>query len=127
MEYTNNPDGRTSTVAELFEHAKRLGLNIVVPDDYTLTVDLDDEAAITKFDKNFKIVSKARDLEVIKTTVSKSGEGRHVYLKSSTKLDCSERILLQAILGSDSSREAHNFVMAERGDPVCSVLFEVAV
>lgn len=96
-------------MSELFEDpakvAKREGLNLVLPKDSEIFVDIDDEADYLSMKMILGVLQKNDiDITIDKETISKSGNN-HVYLSINRTLTPLERVCLQACLGSDRKRE----------------------
>jgi hypothetical protein len=105
--------------------AAELGLELVVPDDNTLTIDLDSKVVPTSYFDAERLLEKFYPIVKRRFTISKSGN-YHVYLTFDKRFTITERIALQAILGSDPARELLSLVRAKEGDqgePI--VMFEV--
>lgn len=97
--------------------ANGLGLSVVLPEDDELFIDLDNEADRAVMNEGITILDKLGiHLKITKETVSPGGN-RHVYIKASAWpksfgvnsekvfLTPTDRVLLQACLGSDRKRE----------------------
>jgi len=102
---------------ESLQEAISLGLEVVYADDHTLQLDIDSEADYLIFKDN---LARLRDMgalhlrgdgynDAVEEWRSKSGN-RHIqiHLDEHYDLPVSERIQMQAILGSDRVREACN-------------------
>lgn len=114
-----------------YEKAKELGLEVVLPDEYTLQLDLDvpfngysEEAYGQDFLTKVNAVYTNFGIEDITFTKSKSGR-THGFIRLTEPVTAVERILLQAALGSDGLREILSFKRVKRGDPTPTLLFEV--
>lgn len=120
------------------EKAFEMGLDVHAAAPNEVLLDWDDpERDAVVYDKNLDVLNRLlgddgldfdiapKFLSEVKRTTSKSG-GVHVYLRCIRDLSELERGLLQAVLGSDRTREALGFIRVLRG---CkrppSVLFEV--
>lgn len=98
-------------------------------DDKTLQLDLDSEAA---YEVYLKQVVRLRELELLPVDVtldefasvrrSRSGN-RHVIIKLFRPLPAEERIMLQALLGSDPVREALSLARVRAGNLFPILLF----
>lgn len=122
MDYLSNLSNDTA-----FERAAEAGLDVVVPDEYTLTVDYDAPVIDTAFFETLEILQKFYPVEIEKTLRSKSGN-YHIYLRSTEPLTDLEKVALQAILGSDPKRELFSFVRVKEGGlGYPSILFEKKV
>src|SRR4030042_6814949 len=96
------------TSDEMFEMAEKNNLSVVVPDDWTLQIDIDSEEDFQEYQKRANLISRAIPLTE-KIEPSFSGlPNRHVTLTSPFRMDVWKRIALQAALGSHSTRELFN-------------------
>ena len=108
------------------EKAARLNMDLVLPEPHELFVDLDDEKAIDDFEKNrwpwFRNVYPESS---VKFTTSKSGN-IHAYVSchNLAPLKPTERIAMQAALGSDPLREMIALQHLRDGYEYYSVFFE---
>lgn len=131
LEFTLQSESETSgsdLSADPFEIAEVLGLDIVLPGENELLLDIDDPADLAWVDKMLEV---ARDnqfpMAVIKCTRSKSG-GHHLYMKVGDDYDITplERVLLQACFGSDRKRELLSYFRIKfQMDRPPTVFFEV--
>ena len=116
-------DGHRSK-ADIEAAAAKDNYDIILPADDDIFVDLGSaqdvyvmEAILALFkDQGYPIIHT-------KTTRSKSGN-KHAYLKAPGPLTELERLLLQAILGSNREREALGFLRVIRGESPVTVFFE---
>ncbi len=111
--------------------AEAEGLDVVVPDDRTLTLDIDKpkdefydllEPGYVDFIAQFKRLAKFSPVS-IRTTTSKSG-GTHVYIGMERPMSVPERIAFQVLLGSDIRRERCAMIRWLSEDPEPLILFE---
>jgi hypothetical protein len=106
------------------EKAERLNCDIVYGDDHTLTVDLDTPEARESFHSRLGFLEGIGVLppfNILNSWHSKSGVNKHVQLWFERPIgSAEERILLQALLGSDLKREALNLagVRVGRRNPI---------
>lgn len=98
------------------ERMKGEGLEVHLPDDDMLFIDIDNKDQLLVFRRCYPIF--ARDVSVVETlaTVSKSGIGIHVRIKMKGKLSHEERIAWQAALGSDPVRELLSMIRYHNSD-----------
>jgi hypothetical protein len=108
--------------------AKRLGLELVLPLEDELFIDLDDKDSEKAMMRGIETLrSNGVGVQIKKVTVSKSGN-RHAYLTViwGKPLSPTERVSLQACLGSDRKREALAMLRILLDIPVpASCFFEV--
>ncbi len=111
--------GQDAAVAK----ATAAGFEIVPSNDSTLLLDLDDKLAETRYASMLPIVQQ--HLPIIETGrwSSKSG-GLHVKLNVGEALPASDRLLLQACLGSDGTREFLSLLRVRNGNQHPSLLFK---
>ncbi len=103
--------------------AAELGLDIVEPDALTLQLDLDGQDAVVEFETRLTFLQSLEEAVVTYTT-SKSGN-KHAYVKLGRRVGVSERIALQAALGSDWRRELFSILRLNRGNEHATLLFEI--
>jgi hypothetical protein len=100
----------------MFQDARDLGMNVVVPEPNQVFIDLDcihDQMVMEALLPIFNV--NGFPLVIQKTTRSKNG-GKHVYLAAPIDITPLQRVALQAILGSDRKREALGFLRVLSGD-----------
>lgn len=105
--------------------ANRLGLDLVLPGPDEIFVDLDSPAESQIFNSRFDLFRELWPDATVRFTVSVSGN-THAYVKSRSlpPMTDSERIALQAALGSDPFREMLAIWHARAGYQYTSVFFE---
>ena len=116
--WSNANEARDEFIARM----KSMGRRVDIPTENELFIDIDSdaqykvfkrnlEAFINNFDKNYRISSTSE-------WFSKSGSPRrHIKITFRYhKLSDTERILIQAILGSDSMRELLSYARLQKGD-----------
>lgn len=119
--YTELERGKT------LEYADKNGLDILVPDEDELQIDIDTEEQYQQFLKavenlNYMIMCP---FNIVHNEPSKSGlPRRHIVIKMAEPLDASLRIALQACLGSDLRREMNNIRRVINNDIYPIVLYE---
>jgi len=121
-----NPYFEAISSEEAYKKAEREGKKVVLPDEYTLQIDIDTKEAYEL------MVNRLVDLTmwdywpiIEKDEVSFTGEPhRHVYIRVAKKLEILERIALQMYLGSDSKRELLSIIRYTMNDPAPTKFFE---
>jgi len=98
-----------------FEKAKEEGCKVVIPDDHTLTLDIDAPCLPSSYYKMINKLYQHFTIKESKVTFSKSGN-LHVYLTFQESFTDTEKILLQALLGSDPVRELMSFLRVRKGN-----------
>lgn len=111
------------------ERAKREGRIIVLPKPNELFVDIDNDLAFLTFWKNY---NKLQNFYAIvgepKITNSPSGEGHHHIVVTLEKpVEPTERIILQAFLGSDLTREFLGLQRIILNDPRPTLFLETDI
>jgi hypothetical protein len=105
--------------------AKAKGCIVVVPKPDKLFIDIDDAAGLATFNANLERVREIVPFTYRRRSSPSGAQGRyHILAKLSRAVGLTERILLQALLGSDLTREALSWQRADRGDPVPTPFFE---
>jgi hypothetical protein len=108
-----------------YKEAKEKGLQIVLPDEHTLQIDIDSKEAFSLFERRISFLEKWYDDIDFKITTSLSGlPNRHIYITMSIPITPLERVFLQLFLGSDSTREFLSFKRIEINDPHPTLFFE---
>lgn len=96
----------------------------LIPDEYTLQLDIDGQSDTNElFNYCLAVIRRVMTVEIIEEYESRGGN-RHVILRVSEPLSDLERIALQAILGSDPQREALGWMRIRQGIPYPSSLFK---
>jgi hypothetical protein len=114
-----------NTSEQAREWAAQERLVVMAPTEYELYIDIDSDADLTEWDRNYEIVDKLFGIDefIIKPSRNKT-QGKHIYVKLAEKVTPLERCLCQAILGSDRRREGHSLGRIRRGDPDPTLFFE---
>jgi hypothetical protein len=110
-----------------FEKATKANLDVVIPDDRTLTLDIDTPTQPEAFFELREFLNNFYRVEKVQYTKSKSGN-MHIYITMTDSFTPLEKIALQACLGSDPKREILSFVRAKNPAPNshASLMFETA-
>lgn len=106
----------------LIDAAQGLECEIFYPSDAQLTLDLDNEKDFQYFMKQYsrwKYYFGFASYEILK---SRHGNKHVIIALKNPITDIKERLLLQALLGSDRIREALSFLRIKRNDPHPSIL-----
>jgi hypothetical protein len=101
--------------------AEAMDCEVFYPDEVTLTLDIDTDKDFRFFiDQFFRLRAV---FGLIEYQVLKSRHGnRHVLVTMKEPRSMSDRLLLQAVLGSDRIREALSLLRLQREDPHSSIL-----
>lgn len=106
------------------KYAKENDLRIVVPTARELFIDIDSEEDYKIFSKQFYLLTQfGLVYKDYRLTTSKSGN-KHVVVTLLNPITPTERILLQAVLGSDRTRELLSYIRIRKGDPTPTIFFE---
>ena len=116
-------DGLSSKAA--FEEAATKGLMVVLPDEFSLQVDIDNQENFVLFNNRLDYLKNWYDLKYKKTPSKKGGEHLHITVCLDKVINPLERIFLQLYLGSDSTREFLSFQRIKNKDPNPTLFFEV--
>lgn len=120
-------DFQTIKSENAFEHAKAKGLEIRLPNNNELLIDIDSEEDYLKFKSNLEKFETHVAL-VIKQDERASKSclpGKcHIVLTLNRGITPSERIMFQLFLGSDRMRELLSYVRLLNSDPVPTLFYE---
>jgi hypothetical protein len=107
------------------EDAKSRGLTVRLPGVSEILLDLDDAQSQYVMEALVPIARRVGiDVKIAKITRSQHGN-KHAYLTVPFALTAVERLLLQAIFGSDRKRELLSYARVRKGVSPESALFEV--
>lgn len=115
-------DAKIETVDSITAHAEELGLVPFFPRGDELFIDLDHGATINT--RVHDLIKEQFGITGQLVTISKSGDGFHMYLRLNGLLSNDKRVALQAALGSDPVREALSIVRLHNDSSAHSALFE---
>lgn len=108
--------------------ARQEGFEVVIADDSTLLLDLDNAAAIKRYLATLEIVRDRFGFEEVDRWMSKSGEGHlHVVLRTKDQAvgyGWSIRYALEQVLGSDPKRGCLALHQRTKGTTEASILFK---
>jgi hypothetical protein len=109
-----------------YAEAEANGCYVKIPAKDELFIDIDDEKSQNQFHLNIGKVDEQIGIVDPQWTASPSGEpGRfHVVVKLLRDVEPMERILLQALCGSDLKREALSWVRLVNNDPNPTLFYE---
>jgi hypothetical protein len=97
--------------AEVQRKAAAKGCFVQYADDHTLQLDIDNSEDFEFFLKQVKILREHVDyLPEEFSMLLSSGGNRHIIIKLKRPIEARERILLQACLGSDRTRELLSYL-----------------
>ncbi len=116
--------GRDSlTYAAALQYAADNNLYVVVPTKTSIQVDIDGPEEQARFDDAVIILRRHFSIVSERTTISKSGK-KHIHIDLGRELTDTERIAIQAALGSDGRRELLSILRVWKGEPHPSIFFE---
>jgi hypothetical protein len=119
---TEKPDYEEEDVS-LEALAEERGCTLITGDNKTLLLDHDTTGQLNVFNGNRRLVHEMYGIESVEQYRSRGGnDHRIVYLKREAASPV-ERILLQALLGSDPKRELLSLRRTHNNHPTPSVLF----
>lgn len=107
--------------------ARSMGLDAYFPAENELFIDIDSEGQLQHLYKNLDVVQKTLDgADIIRKTPSPSGKPGHyhVVIRCGKPASLVERMLLQAVLGSDLTREVLSWCRFRQGNTSPIALFE---
>lgn len=126
-------DSKTLTNARAFAQAAERSCEVVIADDRTLQLDIDNDddysffmSAFPRLQKYVGVVDPYPENDWANPwTEWKSRSGnRHITITLAKPLDVTTRIMLQACLGSDRVREILNYARFLSGEPKAVLLFK---
>ncbi len=118
-------DGYELTLDKAESNAAARGLVVVHPTEHEIFVDLDNDAALERFESMLPKLREHVTVESVQVTPSASGlPHRHAVVMLKGTVTPMERLLLQAILGSDPVRELLGFARERAGIKTSSLFFE---
>jgi hypothetical protein len=114
------PHGTTS---EAISWAAENNLDVFIPNDRHLLIDIDRDIDRRTFERNRDLIETSYGIENISESTSRSG-GTHITVTLRDPITAIERIALQAVLGSDRRREAHSLRRWFEGELHPTIFFE---
>jgi len=114
------------TSVTAFDQARRENLEVVVPTSRQLFIDIDNDLGSVIYERNFAKFSDFYHVVEYHESPSKSGtEGKkHITLTLEQPVEPIERLILQAFLGSDLTREFLGLQRVKVGDGVPTLFLE---
>jgi hypothetical protein len=118
MSRTNGSDFIAPNSQRAIDEAARLGLDVVFPADNELQIDIDSDADYSVFCEHLGILDRhyGAPSDVVEKPSRSGGERRHITVTLHHKVTNTERIMLQALLGSDRKREILSLLQERDGD-----------
>jgi hypothetical protein len=118
--------GGTLSSEHAFAQAELSGNKVILPAPHELFVDIDNEEADATFHKNLNKVDQYVGVTGHTWKYSKSGspERKHYVVELARDVEPVERMLLQAVLGSDLRRELLSYCRWTENDPHPTLFFE---
>ena len=104
--------------------AAERGQTILEPADNELFIDLDTEDAYEDFLAAYEILNDQEPMIWVAYTSKSGPPHRHVRVRLERSVTPQERIMLQAILGSDRKREALSYLRMKVGNEHATLFFE---
>lgn len=125
MSYARTANRFTTEAIE--KSAERQGVDVIWSDDHTLLLDLDGDDSINVFWRQWDMLIDTHpdpyNFSEPRILPSRGGHGYHAIIRVEAPLNNHQRILLQAILGSDVKRELLSYVGLLHGQDNPTVLF----
>jgi hypothetical protein len=114
------PDSNSDNLnsSEMMAFAAAHDMDIFFPEPRQLFMDIDTVQQFETFTKNSEILMHKGKVEW-KEYPSKTADGihKHIVVETATEWDASSRILMQACLGSDPTRELLSYMRLLEKDP----------
>lgn len=108
----------SSAFIDPYEKARELNLEVIVPEPNQLFIDLDSDESRKRYEKSLALLRERFWFEEVSMTPSKTEGHFHAILKIPEVLmpmDKSTKLLFQACLGSDLSRELLAWIAVSEG------------
>lgn len=118
--------GDSLASSSAYSYATQHGLRVVLPRANELLIDIDSSRQLEIFDRNYpRLIRYVGVIDRIEKA-SRSGEygRRHITVVLERDVTPTERILLQAVLGSDLTREFLSYARILEGDPNPTLFLE---
>ncbi len=105
--------------------AKEKGWTVIIPDDNTLLIDIDDDEQYAIHQKRIKRLVDITDFTSDECVSTSGLPHRHIILTTNTKFSIVERLFLQVWLGSDNVKERLSFIRYLNDDSNPTLLVKV--
>lgn len=92
-------------VEAVAERAKKSGFKVIHGSPHRLLLDLDGDGALEAYEEKLAMVQQYIEVVELKRWRSRSGRNWHIVLQLYQAYTLLERMVLQAVLGSDLKRE----------------------
>ena len=126
MNSEQGPEKSLMRSNEAEDYAKANNLEVRFPKPNELFLDIDSAAHLDTFFRNFDLAKAVFGLDITYTTTPsrRKADGSHIVITLPKGVTNLERLLWQAILGSDLRREAHSYRNMQRGEERPTLFFE---
>lgn len=121
------PTDRAYTETDLVAKADALDCDLIVGDERMLLLDLDNQQALDTYIRNIGMFYEQYSAERTERWTSRHGRTHMVVHLTNPVPDVATRLLLQAALGSDPTRELATWRDHSRGYKTPNVLFKPRV
>lgn len=119
---------RDHSTQRALDYAREQGLQVVVPKNDELLIDIDSDAAYHTFESNYPLVAGLYPTAGYQVSPSRTKpEGKHIHLQLGCTLNPFERVALQCILGSDLHRELYSVERIRNGEVAPTLFYEKPV
>lgn len=118
------PGEDAPSTEKALERAKKEGLKVVYPEKNQLQIDIDRPEDYKIWAEHRFIVERFLKIKKIVETPSKEAGHWHIVVDLGVQIEPIQRILLQAVLGSDRKRELLGFVMLNNGEEKPTLFLE---
>ena len=117
MNSEQGPEKTLMRSNEAEDYAKSNNLKVRFPKPNELFLDIDSATHLDTFFRNFDLAKAVFGLDITYTTTPsrRKADGSHIVITLPKGVTNLERLLWQAILGSDLRREAHSYRNMQRG------------
>lgn len=109
---------------DVHEVAKKANQTVILPKGNECQLDIDSKEQYDRFEDVLKWAEDLLEIKKVTKLPSKTKGHYHITVEFYKELSLWERIALQAVLGSDLTRELLNSIRAINGDENPSALFK---
>jgi hypothetical protein len=126
MNSEQGPEKTLMRSDEATAYAMANNLEVRFPKLNELFLDIDSATHLDTFFRNFDLAKAVFGLDITYTSSPsrRKPDGSHIVVTLSRDITNIERLLWQAILGSDLRREAHSYRNMQRGEERPTLFFE---
>ncbi len=107
-----------------FKEAGNHGYVVVLPEENQLLIDIDSPEALAVYEKNLPKFQMHVAVVLNEERKASRNGNTHIYVTLDRNVDTAERVMFQAFLGSDQTRELLSYVRIINDDPNPTLFIE---